>query len=257
MAQQIINNGTFDNDPSAEKIRTAFDKVNENFDELYSMGGGGVTSIDTLNGVQTLGGITASLTEKTTIVDNDLIGGADSEASNASKKWKFSTMSTYVLGKLGDFLWALTANTTPVDADTVTINDTADSNNLKKVSLTNLWANYFKGKADSLYLVPQDTITTTVSITTATATDLGYSQSGRNILIKNGANAINIECLGGQPRTYQKGEGSTGAITFIAGTSPVRTLVQVSGTAVLNGAVGSIASLTSDGTTDFLTITNF
>jgi hypothetical protein len=36
MAQQIINNGTFDNDPSAEKIRTAFDKANENFTELYT-----------------------------------------------------------------------------------------------------------------------------------------------------------------------------------------------------------------------------
>ena len=35
MAQEIINNGTFDNDPSAEKIRTAFDKTNDNFTELY------------------------------------------------------------------------------------------------------------------------------------------------------------------------------------------------------------------------------
>jgi hypothetical protein len=44
MPQQIINNGSFDNDPSAEKIRTAFDKVNENFAEVYAMGGGGGTS---------------------------------------------------------------------------------------------------------------------------------------------------------------------------------------------------------------------
>lgn len=36
MAQQIINNGTFDNDPSAESIRSAFDKCNSNFTELYS-----------------------------------------------------------------------------------------------------------------------------------------------------------------------------------------------------------------------------
>lgn len=35
MAKQVINNGTFDNDPSAEKIRTAFDKCNSNFTELY------------------------------------------------------------------------------------------------------------------------------------------------------------------------------------------------------------------------------
>jgi hypothetical protein len=35
MAKEIINNGTYDGDPSAEKIRTAFDKVNSMFDELY------------------------------------------------------------------------------------------------------------------------------------------------------------------------------------------------------------------------------
>ncbi len=31
---QVINNGTFDNDPSAEKTRTAFDKVNAMFAEI-------------------------------------------------------------------------------------------------------------------------------------------------------------------------------------------------------------------------------
>lgn len=104
--------------------------------------------------------------------------------------------------------------------------------------------------------VAQDTIViaSPSTINTNTPTTGGYSQVGRNILIKNGANAINIECLGGQPRTYQKGVGSTGAITFVQGSG--RTLVAVSGGLILNGAVGSIASLTSDGTTDLLIITN-
>lgn len=35
MARQIVNNGTFDNDPTAEKIRLAFNKTNDNFEELY------------------------------------------------------------------------------------------------------------------------------------------------------------------------------------------------------------------------------
>lgn len=35
MAKQVINNGSFDNDPSAEKVRTAFGKVNTNFSEIY------------------------------------------------------------------------------------------------------------------------------------------------------------------------------------------------------------------------------
>jgi hypothetical protein len=35
MAKQVINNGAFDNDPSAEKVRLAFGKVNANFTEIY------------------------------------------------------------------------------------------------------------------------------------------------------------------------------------------------------------------------------
>lgn len=35
MARQIIDNGTYDNDPGAEKIRLAFNKTNDNFEELY------------------------------------------------------------------------------------------------------------------------------------------------------------------------------------------------------------------------------
>lgn len=33
--KQIILNGTFDNDPSAEKVRLSFNKVNDNFSELF------------------------------------------------------------------------------------------------------------------------------------------------------------------------------------------------------------------------------
>lgn len=36
MARQIIDNGSFDNDPGAEKIRLAFGKVNDMTEELYS-----------------------------------------------------------------------------------------------------------------------------------------------------------------------------------------------------------------------------
>lgn len=114
-------------------------------------GGGAVDSVDSLTGALTTGQIVNSLTEKVTVVDNDLVGGSDSEDSNASVKWKFSTIATYVLNKLGGILWALTTKTTPIDADTITISDTADSNALKKVSLTNLWTNYLKAKADALY----------------------------------------------------------------------------------------------------------
>jgi ABC-type oligopeptide transport system substrate-binding subunit len=35
MAKQIVNIGTFLEDPSAESTRSAFNKINQNFDELY------------------------------------------------------------------------------------------------------------------------------------------------------------------------------------------------------------------------------
>lgn len=35
MSLNTVNNGTFDNDPAAEKIRLAFNKVNEMFTEIY------------------------------------------------------------------------------------------------------------------------------------------------------------------------------------------------------------------------------
>lgn len=103
-------------------------------------------------------------------------------------------------------------------------------------------------------LLSQISITTSVSITTATLSSNGIAQYGKHVLIKNGVNNINITVNGvdSLPTTYQK-EG-TGTITFVQGSG--RTLRQVSGTAVLSGAVGSTASLASDGTTDSLRISN-
>lgn len=103
-------------------------------------------------------------------------------------------------------------------------------------------------------LIGQISITTSVSITTATLSSNGISQYGKHVLIKNGVNNINITVNGvdSLPTTYQK-EG-TGTITFVQGSG--RTLRQVDGTAILNGAVGSTASISTDGTTDSLRVSN-
>jgi len=47
MAQQTIDFGTFPDDPDADAIRTAFEKVQQNFDELYGEIGG--ASVSTIN----------------------------------------------------------------------------------------------------------------------------------------------------------------------------------------------------------------
>jgi len=101
--------------------------------------------------------------------------------------------------------------------------------------------------------VVQITITAVGSITTATtATDLpGEVQHGKNVILDN-ATALSIECLGGTTATYCK--FGAGAVTFTAGAG--RTLTQVDGTNILNGAQGSTAALWSVGTIDFLRISN-
>lgn len=59
MAKQTINIGTTANDRSGDNLRTAFQKVNANFAELYAGGGSGAT-------------LTASTTPPSTPVTGDL-----------------------------------------------------------------------------------------------------------------------------------------------------------------------------------------
>jgi len=100
--------------------------------------------------------------------------------------------------------------------------------------------------------VAQITITTSVSITNATNDAGGIAQDGKNVIIDNGVNVINYTINGALTASFMK--KGTGAITFVQGSG--RTLVQVDGTAVFNGAVGSTATITSVGTTDYLRVSN-
>jgi len=116
---------------------------------------------------------------------------------------------------------------------------------------------YLKGVNSALQTqidTPQITITTGVSIDTTTLVS-GLSQKGRNVVISNGASAINYTCNGtdGFAASYVK-IGSA-AVTFVAGSG--RTLVQMDGTAILNGIAGSRAAIASIGTVDYLYITNY
>ena len=100
------------------------------------------------------------------------------------------------------------------------------------------------------------TISTAVSITTDT-TSGGYGQHGRHNKISNGANAINLTVQTTSNAdfvaSYEKIGSST--ITFVAGSGA--SLVQLSGTAALSGAVGSKACLSRNGNTYYLQITNY
>jgi hypothetical protein len=100
----------------------------------------------------------------------------------------------------------------------------------------------------------QITITTAISITTDTLDANGKKQLGKNVIINNGASAINITVNGGTDFSASYLKHGTGAITFVQGSG--RTLVIVDGIAVFNGVPGSTATISSVGTTDYLRISN-
>lgn len=97
-------------------------------------------------------------------------------------------------------------------------------------------------------------ITTTSSITTNTLDNNGLSQMNKCVIIDNGTYSINltVDTTSGFTSTYLK--HGTASISFVQGSG--RTLVQVDGTLVLNGAVGSSATIISYSTTDYLRVNN-
>jgi hypothetical protein len=124
-----------------------------------------------------------------------------------------------------------------------------DAETTGKQVVTKEWA-VGKGISDP----SQITITTAVSITTDTLGNLGKTQKGKNVIIDNGANAINITVNGGTDFVSSYVKHGSGVITFVQGSG--RTLIQVDATAVFNGVVGSTATISSVGLVDYLRISN-
>jgi hypothetical protein len=69
VSQRNIDFGSFPDDPSADAIRTAFEKVQQNFTELYTGTGAGVTSVVAGQGIE-LGGTGAST--GTVVIEADI-----------------------------------------------------------------------------------------------------------------------------------------------------------------------------------------
>ena len=113
--------------------------------------------------------------------------------------WMVTTADPVVLGlsdvsfgkvfsapALGAMISGATAKATPVDADLLGMADSADGDASKKTTFLQVWANYFKGKADALYQ-PVKTILTT----------LGNLANGAGVLTNNGSGTLSWGAAGG------------------------------------------------------------
>ena len=113
--------------------------------------------------------------------------------------WMVTTADPVVLGlsglsfgkvftsdALGAMISGAIAKATPVDADLLGMADSADGDASKKTTFLQVWANYFKGKADALYQ-PVKTILTT----------LGNLADGSGALTNNGSGTLSWGAAGG------------------------------------------------------------
>lgn len=116
-----------------------------------------------------------SLTAKTTPVDADQLGIADSAAANVGKKVTLANFAAYIY----NYLTSLTAKTTPVDADQLAIADSAASNTGKKVTLANFAAYIYN------YLTSLTAKTTLVDADQLTLADSAASNAGKKITWAN------------------------------------------------------------------------
>ena len=112
MAQQTINIGTVANDGTGDPLRTAFDKVNDNFTELYSDDMGDV------NSVTGSGGLTASPTTGAVVVSLN-----DDSITYAKLGTEFTTSAA--LATNVDFSTAQVFTKTLSGATTLTFSNTA------------------------------------------------------------------------------------------------------------------------------------
>jgi len=93
MAKQTINIGTTANDGTGDPLRTAFDKVNSNFTELYNDDAGDVNSVNAGTGIsvdQTTGNVTVTNTAPDQTVS--LADGGDIAISGTYPSFTLTTL---------------------------------------------------------------------------------------------------------------------------------------------------------------------
>lgn len=131
MAKQVINIGTTANDGTGDPLRTAFDKVNDNFTELYSDDAGDVGSIVAGTGIsvdQATGDVTVTNSEPNATHTGDVTGSgaltiADNVVSYEKIDDEFTTLDALTAAATVnvDFDAAQLFTLTPTSATTLNI----------------------------------------------------------------------------------------------------------------------------------------
>ena len=96
MAQQFIDFGTFPNDPTADPIRAAFQKIQDNFTDIYNAtASSGVTSLTVGAGLSKVGGTTGNILIFSNIPSITIQTGANLLVGVGTATTTTATISTY------------------------------------------------------------------------------------------------------------------------------------------------------------------
>ena len=158
MPQQVINIGSSPNDGTGDPLRTAFEKCNDNFDELYAGGGGGSGSVSSVS-VVAANGVSGVVANPTTNPAITLALGAITPA----------TVNGITM------LGAASPQLTVIGTSAVTGNNTGDQNLFSKIAVA--------GEADVVPDSPTDTLTlvagaNVIISTNATNDEITISSTG-------------------------------------------------------------------------------
>jgi hypothetical protein len=170
VSQRNIDFGSFPDDPSADAIRTAFEKVQQNFTELYTGTGAGVTSVVAGQGIE-LGGTGAST--GTVVIEADI----------ACIQVQTSTLSLGVLGSSSDESYVLIPSSSQILTIDLPANLTIEDLELSG-NLTVEGVSVLGNTASANYFIGDGGLLSNLTVSGGTSIDAGTS----NVVVDTNSN---------------------------------------------------------------------